>query len=167
MVFIGPCVAKRKEAQRDEAVDFIMTFEEMASVFAGLDIQMEQAKPYSMSFTSVREAHGFAQAGGVMGAVKAYLKEEADKLLKDYMILLQKMEEKMNRCFSNYGIGNKCTEKLLDNFVRFIRILMQLPGMTGNLMLLTDLDENVDKIGRIIEHGRKRDEFLQSAKTII
>lgn len=57
------------------------------------------------------------------------LKEEADKLLKDYMILLQKMEEKMNRCFSNYGIGNKCTEKLLDNFVRFIRILMQLPGM--------------------------------------
>lgn len=25
VVFIGPCVAKRKEAQRDEAVDFIMT----------------------------------------------------------------------------------------------------------------------------------------------
>ena len=92
------------------------------------------------------------------------LKEEADKLLKDYMILLQKMEEKMNRCFSNYGIGNKCTEKLLDNFVRFIRILMQLPGMTGNLMLLTDLDENVDKIGRIIEHGRKRDEFCNLLK---
>lgn len=57
-----------------------MTFEEVASVLAGLDIQMEQAKPYSMSFTSVREAHGFAQAGGVMGAVKAYLKEEADKI---------------------------------------------------------------------------------------
>ena len=33
-----------------------------------------------MSYTSVREAHGFAQAGGVMGAVKAYLKEEADKI---------------------------------------------------------------------------------------
>ena len=71
---------KAAEAQRDEAVDFIMTFEEVASVLAGLDIQMEQAKPYSMSFTSVREAHGFAQAGGVMGAVKAYLKEEADKI---------------------------------------------------------------------------------------
>ena len=25
-------------------------------------------------------SHGFAQAGGVMGAVKAYLKEEADKI---------------------------------------------------------------------------------------
>jgi [FeFe] hydrogenase (group B1/B3) len=78
IVFIGPCVAKRKEAQRDEAVDFVMTFEEAASIFDGLDIQIEQEKPYSLSFASVREAHGFAQAGGVMGAVKAYLKEDAD-----------------------------------------------------------------------------------------
>ena len=80
VVFIGPCVAKRKEAQRDEAVDFVMTFEEVASVLDGLDIQLEQSQPYAMSFASVREAHGFAQAGGVMGAVKAYLKEEADKI---------------------------------------------------------------------------------------
>ncbi|MDR1004978.1 MAG: monomeric [FeFe] hydrogenase [Prevotellaceae bacterium] len=78
VVFIGPCVAKRKEAQRDEAVDYVMTFEETASVLDGLGIRLEQSAPYSMSFASVREAHGFAQSGGVMGAVKAYLKEEAD-----------------------------------------------------------------------------------------
>ena len=80
VVFIGPCVAKRKEAQRDEAVDYILTFEEVASIWAGLGINLDMSSPYSMSFTSVREAHGFAQAGGVMGAVKAYLKEEADKI---------------------------------------------------------------------------------------
>lgn len=57
-----------------------MTFEEVASVLDGLDIQLEQSQPYTMSFASVREAHGFAQAGGVMGAVKAYLKKEADKI---------------------------------------------------------------------------------------
>lgn len=78
VVFIGPCAAKRKEAQRDEAVDYVMTFEEIASVFDGLDIDLEQAAPYQMKFAPVREAHGFAQAGGVMGAVKAYLKDEAD-----------------------------------------------------------------------------------------
>ena len=39
----------------------------------------------------------------------------------------------------------------MDNFVRFIRILMQLPGMTGNLMLLTDLDENVAPSTRTYE----------------
>lgn len=80
IVFVGPCVAKRKEIRRDEAVDFILTFEEVGSIFAGFDIQLEQTQPFSVVQTSVREAHGFAQAGGVMGAVKAYLKDEAAKI---------------------------------------------------------------------------------------
>jgi [FeFe] hydrogenase (group B1/B3) len=80
VVFVGPCVAKRKEVRRDEAVDYILTFEEIGSIFDGLDIEVEQAENFSVLRTSVREAHGFAQAGGVMGAVKAYLKEEADKI---------------------------------------------------------------------------------------
>ena len=80
IVFVGPCVAKRKEAQRDEAVDFVMTFEEISSIFDAFEINLEIVQPYAMEFSSVREAHGFAQAGGVMGAVKAFLKMEADKI---------------------------------------------------------------------------------------
>lgn len=80
IVFVGPCVAKRKEVRRDDAVDYILTFEEVGSILDGFDIQLEQTQAFSVLHTSVREAHGFAQAGGVMGAVKAYLKEEADKI---------------------------------------------------------------------------------------
>ena len=80
VVFVGPCVAKRKEVRRDEAVDYILTFEEIGSILDGLGIQLEQMQEFSVLHTSVREAHGFAQAGGVMGAVKAYLKEEAEKI---------------------------------------------------------------------------------------
>ena len=80
IVFVGPCVAKRKEVRRDEAVDYILTFEEIGSILDGLGIQLEQMQEFSVLHTSVREAHGFAQAGGVMGAVKAYLKEEAEKI---------------------------------------------------------------------------------------
>lgn len=80
VVFVGPCVAKRKEVRRDEAVDYILTFEEVGSILDGMDIQLEQVGTFSILHTSVREAHGFAQAGGVMGAVKAYLKDEAEKI---------------------------------------------------------------------------------------
>ena len=73
-VFIGPCIAKRKEARKyPEFVDFIMTFEEMGSILSGMDINLETVEPYEMKFKSVVEAHGFAQTGGVTGAVKAYL----------------------------------------------------------------------------------------------
>ncbi|MFI3303681.1 MAG: monomeric [FeFe] hydrogenase [Rikenellaceae bacterium] len=77
IVFIGPCVAKRKEAQRDEAVDYVLTFEEVSSIFEGLSINPENSMPYPMKYTSVREAHGFAQSGGVSGAVNAFLKSAA------------------------------------------------------------------------------------------
>lgn len=80
VVFVGPCVAKRKEMRKDECVDFMLTFEEVGSILDGMDISLEQSSPFSVLYTSVREAHGFAQAGGVMGAVKAYLKEDADKI---------------------------------------------------------------------------------------
>ena len=61
-------------------MDFILTFEEVGSILDGFDIKLEETQPFSILHTSVREAHGFAQAGGVMGAVKAYLGEEGDKI---------------------------------------------------------------------------------------
>ena len=73
-------MAKRKEMKKDECVDYMLTFEEVGSILEGLDISLENTSPFSVLYTSVREAHGFAQAGGVMGAVKAYLKDEADKI---------------------------------------------------------------------------------------
>lgn len=80
VVFIGPCVAKRREAQRDEAVDYVLSFEEIASIFDGLGINPSEADDHTPQFVAVREAHAFAQAGGVAGAVKSYLKLDAERL---------------------------------------------------------------------------------------
>ena len=60
IVFVGPCLAKRSEARRDDQVDFVMTFEEIGSVFDGYGIELKETEPYTMGFTAVREAHGFA-----------------------------------------------------------------------------------------------------------
>lgn len=77
VVFIGPCVAKRKEAKMDPNVDFTITFEELSSILSGMDIQIEAAPSHSILFTSAREAHGFAQNGGVIHAVKTALNNES------------------------------------------------------------------------------------------
>ena len=73
LVFIGPCIAKRKEVKLNPDVDYTLTFEELGSIIDGMDIDINTAEPYKMNFESVREAHGFAQSGGVIGAVKSYL----------------------------------------------------------------------------------------------
>lgn len=79
-VFFGPCVAKRMEGRRDDAVDYVMTFDELGSVFAGFDLDIKHAEPKAPEHVSVREAHGFAKAGGVTNAVLSYLKLSPDSL---------------------------------------------------------------------------------------
>ena len=72
IVFVGPCVAKRKEVRRDDAVDYILTFEEVGSILDGMDIQLEQVNSFLILHIPVlARAHGFAQAGGVMEAAKS------------------------------------------------------------------------------------------------
>lgn len=79
IVFIGPCVAKRKEVRRPgQEVDYVMTFEELASIFAGLEVDLKATERYVPEVTSVREAHGFAQNGGVMHAVQSYLRTDKE-----------------------------------------------------------------------------------------
>lgn len=80
VVFIGPCVAKRKEARRDEAVDYVMTFEEVGALFDAYGIDIKEVEKYPMEFTSVREAHAFGRTGGVTEAVRSYLKLDVDAL---------------------------------------------------------------------------------------
>ena len=77
-VFIGPCVAKRREAMEDSCVDYIMTFEELASVFeaAGIDpalCEEEKGLPDASA-----EGRGFALSGGVANAVKSALGGEME-----------------------------------------------------------------------------------------
>lgn len=73
IVFIGPCIAKRKEARKDECVDYVMTFEEVHSVLSGMGIEFSDQQTFEMAFTSIRTAHGFGQNGGVMAAVQAHV----------------------------------------------------------------------------------------------
>lgn len=73
VVFIGPCVAKRKEARRDGDIDFVLTFEEVNSVMVGLGIEVETADPFAIPYVSPQDAHGFAQTGGVAASVQLHL----------------------------------------------------------------------------------------------
>lgn len=80
VVFIGPCIGKRKEAQGNPDVDYVLSFEELNAVLQGLGINVEQTEPYRLAFNSVMEAHSFGRSGGVAGAVAAYLKERGEGL---------------------------------------------------------------------------------------
>lgn len=69
-VFIGPCVAKRKEAIDNEFVDYVLSFSELDAILEAMDIKPSDCEENSLSLIA-REARGFALSGGVIAAIQA------------------------------------------------------------------------------------------------
>lgn len=67
IVFIGPCVGKRKEVADIDLIDYVLTFEELDSIFTGLSIEMTPAGINQEE--APKPGRGFARAGGVISAV--------------------------------------------------------------------------------------------------
>ena len=68
-VFIGPCIAKRKEGLDNEFVDYVLSFSELDAIFEAMNI-----KPADCELTELEqiagEARGFAFSGGVIAAIQ-------------------------------------------------------------------------------------------------
>lgn len=70
IVFIGPCIAKKAEAARYPGViDFVLTFEELAAMFVGGNVNIAEIEEGPYQSTASRDGHVFARAGGVLTAV--------------------------------------------------------------------------------------------------
>lgn len=72
-VFIGPCVAKRREIMNNRDIDFALTFEELDCLFSGLKIEIENGN----EDRDVAPVHGrvFARTGGVISAIQTLYPE--------------------------------------------------------------------------------------------
>ncbi len=82
IVFVGPCISKKKEARENSYPDYVLTFEEIASLFAAKKIEPGEMKGMELA-DSTSEAWNFASSGGVTGAVVYYMKKIANEEISD------------------------------------------------------------------------------------
>lgn len=76
IVFIGPCLAKKQEAMESfTAVDYVLTFEEIAAMLISQRINPEEVEAREEDYPSVF-GRNFAQGGGVSKAVIEAAKEK-------------------------------------------------------------------------------------------
>lgn len=68
-VFIGPCIAKRKEALTDPYVDYVLTFEELDALFAAKNIDVSKCAESNLENRPSDEGRGFAATCGVTEAL--------------------------------------------------------------------------------------------------
>jgi [FeFe] hydrogenase (group B1/B3) len=76
-VFIGPCMAKKEEAQRGnlkDAIDYVLTFEELRSLLDARDINVNDM-PTSPLNNASYYGRMFAVNGGVSSSIKSYIED--------------------------------------------------------------------------------------------
>ena len=75
-VFIGPCLAKRKEGLDDEFVDYVLSAEEIGALFVAKDIDVAKSEAILPDQPATSSGRYFAHSGGVANAVRIRLKDQ-------------------------------------------------------------------------------------------
>lgn len=88
VVFIGPCTAKKAEAELSSVkpfIDNVITFEEMDALFDARNIDLSEMQPAALADAS-RYGRNFARSGGVATAVTKAMREESEGLEDSFEI---------------------------------------------------------------------------------
>jgi len=77
VVFIGPCLAKRREAFKHQDIDYVITTEELGALLAALKIDIGQSEDSNNIAKDIMpESRGYAASGGVTTAIKSVLSSD-------------------------------------------------------------------------------------------
>jgi [FeFe] hydrogenase (group B1/B3) len=83
VVFIGPCVAKRKEGKENPHVDYVITFEELACLFNGWQIPVAECDESPINENIDLYSRNYCISGGVAAAVRSECEKEIRTKLID------------------------------------------------------------------------------------
>jgi len=82
VVFIGPCISKKLEAEDKHVVDYVdyvITFEELAAIFVAADIELTKIDQEIDINDASKYGRGYANAGGVAEAIRTNIKKMYQK----------------------------------------------------------------------------------------
>ncbi len=78
LVFISPCVAKRKEVLENPNTDYLLNYTELKAIFDGRGIKVEECRESEFDKESSKQGRNFGTTGGVAEAVEKAVSDEMD-----------------------------------------------------------------------------------------
>jgi iron only hydrogenase large subunit-like protein len=145
VIFVGPCVAKKNEAQRENVkplIDDVLTFEEIQALIDSRDIDMasvEDAEIVSGSYFG----RIFARSGGLSEAIKGDIAEEGITDFNFNPIVCSGIDE-CKLALNKLKAGN-----LENNFIEGMACCGGCIGGPSSLSHMPALDKlNVDKYSK-------------------
>ena len=85
-VFIGPCLAKRREGFDDKNIDYVLTVDEVDALFAAKEIDITKMEAKPGKYLPTVSGRNFAKTGGVAESVRLRLSDQGRSILKPYVV---------------------------------------------------------------------------------
>lgn len=145
IVFIGPCTAKKTEAQLEEVkpyIDAVLTFEELQALFDSRDIDITTLEEDVLDNASYY-GRIFARSGGLSDAVVQALKEQGLEDFELKAVACDGIEE------CRVALLKKKKDLLDANFIEGMACLGGCIGGAGCLTHGTKDKNEVDKYGKL------------------
>ncbi len=104
LVFISPCVAKRKEVFENKNIDYIMNYMELSALLAGRRINPELEDETPFDSESSKQGRNFGVTGGVAGAVQKASQNAGTEIKPCIINCLNKDTIKQLRRYAKDGV---------------------------------------------------------------
>lgn len=118
-VFIGPCLAKRREGFDSELVDYVLSVEEINALFTAKEIDITKMEARPGKYNPTVSGRNFAKTGGVAESVKIRLKD--DSILRP--VVIDGLDKDGIKNLQNYGKINAGIAPCPDDCPNLIEVM--------------------------------------------
>ena len=138
LVFIGPCISKKKEAE-SSAIDYVLTYEELASMLTAREVDVSSCEETEPDMSGDYRGWLFAKSGGLTESLQNFLSAP-----EEFEI------DKVN------GIENKLDRKLkkMVEDANFIEGMACESGCIGGPCTITNSRTTKNKLDKFIDELR-------------
>ncbi len=150
-VFIGPCLAKRREGMDDDLVDYVLSVEEMGAFFIAKDIEIGKLDAIPDSIIPTASGRNFATTGGVAESVKIRLKDPT--ILKPAVI--NGLDKAGMKILANYGKIQSGELPVKDDTPNLIEVMACEGGCVGGPSVITNVKVANMQLKKYVSDGAK------------
>ena len=98
-VFIGPCLAKRREGFDNDVIDYVLSIEEVNALFLAKGIEVSKAESKPGDYLPTVSGRNFAKTGGVAESVRLRLTDKS--ILRP--VVINGLDKAGMKVLSSYG----------------------------------------------------------------
>jgi [FeFe] hydrogenase (group B1/B3) len=152
-VFIGPCLAKRREGFDDKLVDYVLSIEEIGALFIAKNIDVASYEPTPGKTIPTATGRGFAKTGGVAQAVKVRLHDKS--ILKEGVI--NGLNKAGMKTLSMYGMINEEKMQKPADCPNLIEVMACEGGCIGGPLVITNPKIANTLLTEYVKNGKQQE----------